>query len=542
MSDFLLALTASLPVTLLFLLMVVFRKPAVFAAPVTFLATIFITLFIWGMPLAWIGASLVKSFFVTFEIVLIVFGAILFLNVLRSAGSFQKIETFLSSISKDRRVQAIIIGWFFVSFVEGVAGFGTPAVLAAPLLASIGFPPLAAVIVSLLGDSTAVTFGAVGVPITIGIVEGVGGIIPNIGLLIKVIIAKTALIHMFVGALIPLMISVSLTFFFGSKSLKRGLEIWPYAVFSGFCFTIPYFLVAVFLGPEFPSVLGALIGGAIVVFFTKKKIFTPKKVWDFPKKWKDDWGKSLKEDSQKISEISLLNSILPYFFVLGLLLITRLNILGIGKYLQETALSFLNIFSTTVSHSLSIFYSPGFLFIATALFFGFYFRIGRRDRKKTFCDTLKKIKNPAIALIFIIGIVQVLIFSGNNINNLPSIPVFIANIMAGVNTFWVFIAPLVGALGSFIAGSATVSNLLFSSVQAETALAIGMSPVLVLSLQGVGSAVGNMIAIHNVIAVLATVGILKGEGTVIRKNLIPVLIYVLLAGVFGFLLFSFGCF
>lgn len=541
MSEILTVLAASSPIVLLFLLMVVFRRPAMVAAPVTFFVTVIVCLFIWGMPFEWLIASFLKSLFVTFEILLIVFGAILLLNVLRLAGAFRTIEVFLCSISRDRRIQAILIGWFFVSFIEGASGFGTPAALAAPLLASVGFPPLAAALASLIGDSTAVTFGAVGVPITIGIAEGIVGVFPEVSSIVAAVTIKTALIHMLIGSLIPLIISISMTFFFG-RSLKRGFEVWPYAMLAGFCFTVPYFLVAVFLGPEFPSILGALIGGSFMVFLTKKGFLLPKKNWDFPSKWDKSWGNPIRENLDGIFKVSLVKAVFPYIFIMGLLLVTRLDIWGIGSYLRFLALEFSNIFSTSISHSLSILYSPGFLFIVTALVFSYYFRVKFKQKKEAFKETIRKVKNPAIALVFIIGIVQILIFSANNINDLPSIPVYLAGLMTSVNSAWVFISPFVGVLGSFIAGSSTVSNLLFSSFQAETAIAVELSPVLILSLQGVGSAVGNMIAVHNVVAVLATVGIIGGEGTVIRKNLIPVAVYAFLAGGLGLILIHLGVF
>ena len=539
MNEFLLILAAGLPIVLLFLLVVIFKKPAIIAAPAAFFATIIIALFAWGMPLVWISASFIKGLFVVFEILLIVFGAILLLNILRSSGAFRAIETFLAAISRDRRIQAILIGWFFVSFIEGASGFGTPAVLAAPLLAFVGFPPLAAVITALIGNSTAVTFGAVGVPITIGIAEGISGIFADAPTIVAAAARQTAFIHMFVGALVPLILSVSITFFFG-RSLRKGLEIWPYAIFAGFCFTVPYYLTAIFWGPEFPSILGALIGGLIAISFTKKGFLVPKEAWDFPLDWKEDWGRPLQSKSESLPSVNVVKAVFPYLFVAALLLVTRLNVFGVGDYLAGLAFGISGIFATTVSHSLNIFYSPGFLFIITAFIFSYYFRIKSVERKQAFFKTLRQVKNPAIALIFIIGIVQILIFSGNNINDLPSIPAYLAGLVTEVGRAWIFVAPFVGALGSFIAGSSTVSNLLFSSLQAETALAVGLSPILILALQGVGSAVGNMIAIHNVVAALATVGVLGREGAVIRKNLIPVVAYLILASGLGFILFRFG--
>lgn len=535
MNETLLILASGLPIALLFLLMAVFRQPAVIAAPVVFIVTVAVATLAWGMPGIWIGASLIKAFFVTTEILLIVFGAILLLNVLRVSGAFKSIELFLSSISRDRRIQAILVGWFFVSFIEGMSGFGTPAALAAPLLVAIGFPPLAAVVAALIGNSTAVTFGAVGVPMTIGIGEGLGGIFVEPAAIAVAVATQAAFIHLFIGAMIPLILSVAMTFYFGG-SMRRGFEILPYALLAGISFTAPYYLVAAFLGAEFPSILGALLGGGLMIFLTKKRFLTPKKEWDFPTDWKPEWGKPFQGSGDLLPKVTILKAILPYAAILSLLLFTRLNLWGAGDYLRGLALEVSGILGTTVAHSWSIFYSPGFLFIIVALIFSYYFRVGIAERKEVFLETLRKVKGPAAALIFIIAVVQILIFSGNNDQGLASIPLYLAGLATGVGEGWVWIAPFVGALGAFIAGSSTVSNLLFSAFQAETALAVGISPILILALQGVGSAVGNMVAIHNIIAALATVGMLGKEGLVLRKNLLPVFIYLLFAGGLGFIL------
>ena len=141
------------------------------------------------------------------------------------------------NISPDRRVQAILIAWLFGGFIEGAAGFGTPAALAAPLLLAIGFPALAAVMVALICNSTPVTFGAVGIPIWGGMgwtldIEPIKNAISAIGMsypdFIRNIGIWAAIPHAIVGTFVPLMMVTMLTRFFGEpRSFRHGLKIWP---------------------------------------------------------------------------------------------------------------------------------------------------------------------------------------------------------------------------------------------------------------------------------------------------------------------------
>ena len=241
---------ALLPILLIFILMVLLRWKAIKAMSYTWITTIFISYFIWGMPLNWISAATIKGTFIAFEIILIIFGAILLLQLLELGGVISVLDKTLKQISPDRRIQVIIIAFLFGSFIEGAAGFGTSAALAAPLLVSLGFPAIAAVTIALIANSVPVTFGAVGVPILIGIKSVV-----NID--IMQVTFYSALIHVIIGTFIPLALVSILTKLYGAKkSFKEGLIIWPYAIWAGLCFTIPYFITASLLGPEFPSMIG----------------------------------------------------------------------------------------------------------------------------------------------------------------------------------------------------------------------------------------------------------------------------------------------
>src|SRR5690606_14464039 len=233
-------------------------------------------------------------------------GAILLLYTLRESGAIATIRRGFMDISPDRRVQAIIIAWLFGSLIEGASGFGTPAAIAAPLLMAIGFPAMAAVVCALIIQSTPVSFGAVGTPILVGVNTGLGGqpvVEAAIGSMpfmeyLFTIGTRVAFIHAILGLLVPLAIAGMLTRFFGeNRSFREGLGVWKFALFAALAFVVPYYIVAWLLGPAFPSLLGGLIGLAIVVPAARAGFLMPKETFDFPPRaqWEQEWIGALQD-------------------------------------------------------------------------------------------------------------------------------------------------------------------------------------------------------------------------------------------------------
>ncbi len=551
MSDGLLALLAFMPILTILILMAGFRWPATRAMPVSFAITLVLALSIWGMPANWVGAAILSGLAIAADILLIVMGALAVLFTLRESGAIAAINKGFTSISPDKRVQAIIIAWLFGSFLEGTAGFGTPAALAAPLLLSLGFPALAAVMVALIANTTAVSFGAIGTPTLIGIgtslnlpvieaaVEAGGmtydGFIRQVGL-------WTSLLHMVPGLFVPLIMTGMLTRFFGkNRSLREGLSIWPFALFAGASFVIPYVLVAAFLGPEFPSIFGGLLGLLIVIPATRRGFLVPRKTWDFdhPDRWEPTWTGAIKMEAPTgPPPFSIRKAWIPYILIGLLLIITRLRALPIGKWLAAHSLDAQSVFGTTVDISFGPFYNPGVLpFMLVALLSIPLFRMSTSQVSKAWSDTLQRVKGPAIALVFAVPMVRLMMQSGNNPDQLISMPLAMAAYVADkTGALWPVISPFAGILGTFMAGSNAVSNMLFSLFQYAVAEQTELSRMIAVSLQNFGGGAGNMIGVHNIIAACATVGLTGLEGELLKKNLIPVLILGLLGGAIGFLL------
>ncbi|MBW6389959.1 L-lactate permease [Billgrantia antri] len=553
MTDTTLALLAFTPLILAGVLLIGFRLAARTAMPIVFVVTALIGLFAWEMSFNRVLASTFQGLLLTVSILWIIFGAILLLNTLKHSGGIAAIRNGFSGISPDRRVQALIVAWLFGCFIEGASGFGTPAAVAAPLMVALGFPALSAVVVGMMIQSTPVSFGAVGTPIVVGVSGGV-----NMNAIteqleaggftwleyFRLIAAEVAIVHAIVGILMPLIMVVIMVRFFGAnRSWKEGLSITPFALFTGVAFVVPYALAGVLLGPEFPSMIGAMVGLAIVVPAARRGFLLPKDSWDFPERdaWPAGWIGKIEikiDDIAGKTPLSTWMGWLPYV-LLALFLVASRVIDPLREALTAFAFGWSNILGETgVSGSIAPLYLPGGILLMVVLVTAVLHRMRIGELKAAFGESSRTLLGAGFVLIFTIPMVRILINSGVNAADLVSMPVAMAQFVAdSVGSVYPFFAPAVGALGAFIAGSNTVSNLMLAEFQFNVAQQLGLSTAFMVALQAVGAAAGNMIAIHNVVAASATVGLLGREGETIRKTILPTLYYLVFAGAIGLIAF-----
>jgi lactate permease len=545
----LLSFLALLPILSVFALIVLLRWPATRAMPMAFGITCGLSLLVWRSPLLQVAAAVVDGLVTAASILYIVLGAVLLLNLMRESGALHSIRRSMFEISPDRRVQAVIIAFLFGSFIESAAGFGTPAAVAAPLLVAIGFPAMAAVMVSLIIQSTCVSFGAIGTPILIGVNGGLAGqpeVMEYLGrhgmelsLYLKTIGAKVAIIHGVTGTLIPLIMIVMMTRFFGQKrSWKEGLAVTPFALFAGLSFTVPYALTGVLWGPEFPSLVGSLFGLTVVILAARLRILTPRNTWDFPppSEWPEEWsGNLLKQETFGGKGPSASVAWLPYILVALTLLASRLWP-ALQARLSGVLWGWSKILGSGISTAFQPLYLPGFFFIVASALAVLLYRMTGRQAARAAGSTLRSLAGPAVALGFAVPMVKVFINSGTP-EGLEGMPILLAGgAAAAAGSTWPAFAAVIGAMGAFIAGSNTFSNMMFSLFQFVTALKTGMTPGVIVALQAVGGAAGNMICVHNVVAASAVVGLLGKEGLLIRKTIIPMTYYLIVSGTLGFIL------
>jgi len=542
----LIALLAFSPILFAGILLVGFRLAAKYAMPFVFIHTCLIAYFFWGVSGSRILASTFQGLIITAGILWIIFGAIMLLNTLKYSGAIMTIRKGFSSISPDRRIQVILIAWLFGCFIEGASGFGTPAAVAAPLMVAIGFPALAAVVFGMMIQSTPVSFGAVGTPMIVGVQGGLDKVALSEKLMQKglewesffrIIVSEVAIIHSICGTFMPILLVIVMTRFFGkNRSWTEGLSIFPFAIFAALSFTIPYVIAGIFLGPEFPSIIGGLFGLAIVTTAIKFGFLIPKDKWDFSpeSEWPSFWLGNIQMslDSVISRKISNVMAWFPYIFLAILLVLSR-TYEPLTNFLKSINIKFSNILDEEkISAGFQILYLPGGILIIVCIITFILHRMSFSDVSKAIKDSTMTILGAGFVLIFTVPLVRIMINSGLNTKDVVSMPIAMAQGMSNLmGQIYPMFAPTIGAVGAFLAGSNTVSNLMLSQFQFETANLLGLSGALMVAAQSVGAAAGNMVAIHNVVAASATVGLLGREGDALRITIIPTLYYLFVSGI-----------
>ena len=524
-----LAIIAFLPILATLVLMMVFNWPAKRCLLISWIMALVFGVVFFDVELGALAAGSGYGMLSAIEVIIIITGAILVMNTLKASGATAAINRGFMNICPDKRVQACIIGFSFCSFIEAAAGFGTPAALAGPLLVSLGFPPMAAAMATLIFDSTAVSFGAVGTPVSTGLamlgLSGDAAFASSFGF-------WTAVPHAVMGTFLPLIVLMMITRFFSrDKSVKPALEAAPFALFSGLSFAVPMLLITRFIGYEFASLLGALISIAVSVVAAKVGFLVPKKTWDFgdPEKWDYEWQATRAVTPVAESKMNLLKAWVPYVLIAAILVITRIPQLGLKGLLTGGApfvVGIDNLFGfDNLDWKLKWAYTPGFVFILVALLTNVMHKMNAEQIKQSWKDTIGQVTGAAIALLFGLALVEVMKYdNAAGVSMMDTMAKALANLG---DKLYVVIAPFIGVLGAFVSGSATVSMTLFANLQYETATALDLPAVLMVSMQCVGAAIGNMVCINNAVAACATIGTSGREGKLIKMNAIPMVIYAL---------------
>ncbi|WP_418779581.1 L-lactate permease [Intestinimonas sp.] len=531
------ALIAFIPIIVTVVLMVAFNWPAKRALPLAWILACVIAFAVWKMNVHDMAAYTITGFLSAFETLVIIFGAILIMNTLKRSGAMSAINGMFKGVTKDARILAIIIGWVFGAFIEGAAGFGTPAALAAPLLISVGFPPLAAAIVALICNSTPVCYGAVGTPTntafaTVKDAVAAGGADPDTW---KMALTKWSAISMAVGAFFIVFVAVCvLVKLFGkNKSFKDALPCIPFIIFTVAVFDIIYLLIATFIGPELVSLVAAVITLFVSIGAAKAGFLQPKETWTFAPEetWDRSWLSTTEVPEPKVSDMPLLKAFTPYIIIIAILVATRVcQNVGMGWASAMKAFTIGTGKSGVIlglNWNWAILWNPGVIFIIVALLTIVIQGMKGSEVSGAWKDTGKQVSGAAIALLF--GVAMVNIFRYTNVSSDvmdgSMLLIMARGLAALAGKAYVIVAPLIGVLGAFMSGSNTVSNTLFSSLQFETATILAMPQVFIVALQNNGGAIGNMVCVNNVVSACATTGTIGNEGKIIRTNIVPCIIY-----------------
>jgi len=441
------------------------------------------------------GGAGLEAGFIAATILWIIFPALCIFELLSRAGSFEALRTGLGRLSGDPRVLAVLVAWFFALFLEGAAGFGTPVALAAPLLVSLGFGPVRAVTVVLIGHAAGVSFGAIGTPV---FVQAAATGLPEIS-----IAASTALIHAVPGILL-----VAATYWLAVPKTAAANEavvpptFWVVPV-AAVLFFVPYLAIASLLGPELPTLLAALLGGVLFVIAIR---------WFHRGGAQGALAAEVKGD--------IWRAVLPYAVLIVLIAVTRL-VPPVQDAARAIAVSW--TFAETYSGTFQPLYHPGTMLFAGFVIGGLLMGRSPRDLVDAAAGAARRLVIVTVALVAMLFVARIMVHAG-------MIAALADAAAAGTGPAWPVLAPAVGALGTFVTGSATASNILFTDFQVATAQSLGLPLLTLVAAQGFGAAIGNMLCPHNVIAGAATVGLAGREGDILKRTVPIGLAYALAGG------------
>jgi lactate permease len=465
------------------------------------------------------GGALAEALFIAATILWIIFPALCIHELQIRTGAIDVLRLAMGRLSDDPRIVALLVAWFFVLFVEGAAGFGTSVALAAPFLVSAGFGRVEAVTIALIGHSVGVSFGAVGTPVLAQV-----AVTPFTGLEIA---AATGIYHGLVGWLMPLVVMLLVT-----RTLPRearpGAGVWGWTLLAAVLFLVPYTLLATFIGPELPTLGGSLVGAAgFVAALLVTRRLRSGGVAVPQTQGRSGIAGAVPDEAGTPQPAGLLRASAPYLVLVAAVLVTRLVPDVRGTLSGITIAWQANVFGASVAPL----YHPG-----TMLLVGF--AAGAAWQRAAAADVLQAMRHAAlrlapvtVALVAMLGLSRVMVHSGM----VDALAVAAAFAAGGG---WPLLAPFVGLLGTFVTGSATASNILFTDFQQATAERLQLPVLPLVGAQGFGAAVGNIVCPHNIIAAGATVHLTGREGDVLRRTLGVALLYALLGGVLALLVFA----
>ena len=536
------AILAALPIVVALVMMVGFRKKSGISLVAAWFASIILAIGVWNLSFGDAAGLTILGFVSAINVLLIVFAAIFLLNAMIELKFIETIGNGFKDITQDRRIQIIIIAYLFGAFIEGAAGFGTPGALAAPLLVGLGIPVFFAALASLMANYSPVLFGAVGIPPVQGfdtIREPITALGYNADVVFHNLNTMAAFTNIFVGSFVPFLIISAIVVRDGRKEgLKNALNIFPLCLFAGVLFTVPVYIIS-HVGPEIPTLLSSLIALPVFIYVVKKGFLVPKEEYRFQNDPVIEVDKSLD------TGISLATAWSPYVIIAGLLAITRLPWLPFRDWLTHSSVTiaipdFMGMAGR--NFSLALLNNPGLLpFIPVAIIFLLARKTSGETLAKISTKTFNQLKNAILAICFGVALVQVMRFTNQTDASVISMTAQIASSLADAfGAGFPIVGPLIGAFGAFISGSHTVSNLMFYSLQLDVAQNLGMPIVLILIGQTSGASIGNMIAIHNAVAISATTGFKEGEGKLITAAAVPFIICSLAISAILFLYLAIG--
>ncbi|UPA16454.1 lactate permease LctP family transporter [Borrelia coriaceae] len=491
---------ALVPIILIIIGLGIIKKPAYYVIPICLIATIALALFHKNLGIVNTSLAIFEGTVMgIWPIVIVIIAAIFTYKMAESQNDMNIIKAMLSNVSSDKRIIVLLVVWGFGNFLEGVAGYGTAVAIPVSILIAMGFDPFFACLICLIMDTSSTAYGSVGIPI-ISLAQATE-------LDVKMLSYDISLQLILPTLIIPFILVMLVGG--GIKALKGGMFFLT--LLSGASIAISQVYISKTLGPELPAILGSIPAMAITIIYAKlyKK-------------------ENLTNNNIKISAMQCFLACLPYILIVSLIISVSPLFHGINKYLSNFKTT-LSIYPGANPIQFKWLTSPGPLIILATVISYSIRRVSIATQLKIFILTIQKMALSSFVIICIVSISRLMAHSG-----------MIRDLADGISiltsTLYPLFSPLIGALGTFLTGSDTVSNVLFGPLQTQIAANIDANPYWLAAANTTGATGGKMISPQNITIATTTAGLIGQEGKLLSKTIVYALGYIFISGILVYFL------
>ncbi|MBL4932655.1 L-lactate permease [Clostridium paridis] len=500
MNNYVLFLIALLPIIWLMVSLGKLKIPGYKAIPIALVITIVLAVLVWKVSITNVFGATLEGFAMgLWPIMIVIIAAVFTYNLTLHTGGMDVIKKIMTSITTDKRILVLILAWGFGGFLEAVAGFGTAVAIPASIMVALGFEPVFAAVICLMANTTPTAFGAVGLPVsTLANVTGIQ------------VAPLSYAVSMQLFALI-IVVPIALVMITG-KSVKAINGVLGISIVSGLAFAVPQVIVAKYLGAELPAILGSVVSMGATILWAK--IFHKDKA---------------QKNTEAIGFKKGLMAWLPFILVFSFILLASPLISAINGPLASIKTS-IKLYHGVGGkpYTFQWITAPGTLIIIATYLAGFIQGFSFKEITKVLFKTIKQMSISFITILSIVALAKVMQYSGM----IKSIAVVLVAI---TGPLYPLIAPIIGALGTFVTGSDTSANVLFGGLQVEAAKGLNLDPYWLAAANTVGATAGKMISPQSIAVATAATGLSGKEGTILNSTLKFCLVYVVVLGLIVFL-------
>ncbi len=492
-----------LPIVWLIVALAVLKLPGHKACLAALAIAAVLALTLWRMPVADCATSALEGFAAAlWPIILVIIAAIYTYNLSLRTGAMDVIKRMLAGVSRDKRVIILLIGWCFGGFLEGMAGFGTAIAIPASMLVVMGMEPVTACLVCMLANAFPTAFGSVGIPtVTLASVTGLD---------------PMPLAFITVVQMLPFMLLIPFLMVIAGGGVKALSGVTGLTLAAGVSFVLPQLLVTGFLGPELAVIVGSVVSLAVTLALARMRAGRP-----VPAEY--DMGEPSQPAKSAGKNMPPLTACLPFILIFVLLLLTSKLAPPVNGFLSAFSSSFK--ISTAESAGLTSFSwinTPGVLIFLAAVVGGCAQKAGARLMWDTLVATVKQMSKTIITIMCVLAVAKIMTYSGM-ISDMADLFVSITG------AFYPFFAPVIAAIGAFVTGSGTNTEVLLGRLQTEAAGAIGASQFWLAAANSTGAGIGKILSPQCIATAAAAVGLTGQDSRLLEAVLKWALLLLVLA-------------